>query len=83
MKTRGRNIAERADVTGKFVGDESFNLSLLPLLQLIHDAIFLRRWAEERGVSSQKVEKLNFMLQLVTDMTKRETRHTKKSFAID
>lgn len=30
MKTRGRNIAERADVTGKFVGDESFNLSLVP-----------------------------------------------------
>lgn len=43
MKTRGRNIAERADVTSKFVGDESFNLSLVPLLQLIHDAIFLRR----------------------------------------
>lgn len=42
MKTRGRNIAERADVTAKFAGDESFNLSLAAL-QLIHDAIFLRR----------------------------------------
>lgn len=50
MKTRGRNIAERADVTGKFVGDESFNLSLVPLLQLIHDAIFLRGGGGGPGV---------------------------------